>query len=184
MKNENKKTAYIETLFLRQHFMHLTGVCPDIEADSKYKRLNPNKFCDAAIGRKLSPINIKLDADSTTEMKLSILSAIMNIHKTGKMIGDYNYIKPMLMTDKIVGTIVACLGLVENKGFYVPNTVLRENIKGVTRDPQRQILAILQKNSNDKVYSTITHIARDIDFEDIIIPEQIKDRVAGDLLNK
>ena len=184
--NENKKAAYIETLFLSQHFMHLTGICPDQKADSKYIKLNPNKFYDAAIGGKLSLKNIKLDAEGTAEMKLSVLSSIMNIHKTGKMIGEYSYIKPMLVTDKVVGTVVACLGLVKNKGFYVPNTVLRENIKGVTRDPQKQmkqILAILAKNSKEMVYSAITHIARGVEFKEIVIPEQIRDRIADDLLN-
>jgi len=179
--NDNNKTAFIETLFLRQYFMHLTGVCPLMKSDSHYQRLSPNRFYEAAVGGKLSTVNIILDAECTAEMKLSVLSAVMNIHKTGKMIGEYNHIKPMLMTEKIVGTVVACLGFVEAGGYYVPNTVLRENIKGVTCDPQKRILTILAKNNTDKVYSIVTYIARGINFKDIIFPEQIKDKVAANV---
>ena len=74
-------------------------------------------------------------------MKLSVLSQIMNIHKTAKMVGDYDNTKSVLFTEKIVGTVTACVGFVREGNYYLPNTTLREDIRTITvRTPMNNFL--------------------------------------------
>ena len=62
---------------------------------------------------------------------------------------EYSSTKSLLITDKIIGTITICLGFVyeTENSFYVPNTVLREDIRDVTKHPQNRILAIFEKGT-------------------------------------
>ena len=103
--------AYIETLFLRRNFMHLTGVVPS------GKGMRSTDFYDISMRGQLSPRHFELHKDGSSDLKLSVLSMIMNIHKTAKMVGDYNLTKSLLITEKIVGTVTACLGFVRENGF-------------------------------------------------------------------
>ena len=47
------------------------------------------------------------------------------------MLGDYNMSQPKLYTDKIAGSISACMGFVRDggEGRFVPNTVLEGDIR-------------------------------------------------------
>ena len=163
--------AYIETLFLRRNYLHLTGV---IQSGT---RMRATDFYDISLRGQLSPSHFDLHKDGSSDLKLSVLSTIMSIHKTAKMVGDYNMTKSLLITEKIVGTVTACLGFVRENDYYLPNTVLREDIRDVTRSPQRRILATSLKKSNDTVYSEISYLAKDFTIGSLVLPDEIKKKV-------
>jgi len=114
--SENNKINFIETVFLPRHFLHLTGV--------KTLNIGSSDFYRRCLDGQLSPSIFSLYENGTTEMKLTVLPQIMNIHKVARMLGDYSPIKSVLMTEKIVDTVTACLGFVYDNKYYVPNTVL------------------------------------------------------------
>ena len=102
-------------------------------------------------------------------MKLSVLPQVMNIHKVAKMVGDYDFTKSILFTEKIVGTVTACIGFVRDGNYYYPNTTLREDIRTVILSPQKRIIAIFSKQKNEQKYKDCTYTAKDIIFDSIKI---------------
>ena len=169
--NNDNSVSYFEALFLRRNYMHLTGIEP------VSNNMRATDFYDICLRGQLSPEHFDLCGDGSSELKLSVLSKIMNIHKTAKMVGDFSMTKSQLFTEKIVGTITACLGFVREKDYYLPNTVLREDIRDVTISPQKRILSILTKRINDDEYSEMSYIAKDIIFELLALPEGIKSKI-------
>ena len=123
------------------------------------------------IDKRLSPSAYEFSKDGTTQMKLSVLSQVMNIHRTAKMVGDYTHTKSMLITEKLAGTVTACLGFIRERGkrnSYVPNTVLREDIRNVVDKPPKKVLAIFRKSKNEPVYRECTYLAKGVLFESIL----------------
>lgn len=47
----------------------------------------------------------KYESDGTTAIKLQILSSVMNIKKTARMIGDYNHSRLHIMAVKMCGSV-------------------------------------------------------------------------------
>ena len=104
----------------------------------------------------------------------------MNIDKTAKMIGDYNPNKVKLNTDKIVGNVTACIGFVRSKEyprFFVPNTVLREDIRNVIQKPVKRILATYKKTRDEHKYSSCTYMAKNITLDDIMTFSNVKTKL-------
>lgn len=168
---QNKELNYIETRFLSNNFLHLTGIC--FQGRTK----NSKRFYKACIEGKIkeSDIHIKKDIN-IIQLKLEILNNLMNINKTAKMIGQYSNNKNKLFTEKIVGNIRYCLGFIKKDKFYIPNTTLNEDIREVTCI-QNRIIAILSKNIKDKNYNKLTYISKDFDFTDILNNSIIKDNI-------
>jgi len=165
---------YFESIFLAQNFTHLTGVILNNNIDNV-------EFYNMCTGRRLSPADFELKKDGTTKMKLLVLTQVMNIHKTAKMVGDYNQTRLKLSTKKVAGGVHACLGFTvakESPMFYVPNTVLNENIKHVTSKPIERLLAIFKKRVDDKKYQPLScvYLAKDIEIESILSNEEIKNK--------
>jgi len=163
--------SFIETLFLPRHYLHLTGI------KLSKKNIGSSDFYRLCLKGKLSPFNIQLSEDGTTEMKLSILSKVINIHKTAKMIGDYNFEKSLLMTEKIVGNVTACVGFVRDNNYYVPNTALREDIREITVHPIKKILAVFTKGNKDTLYSEVSYLAKDVSLDSIELPDELHNKV-------
>lgn len=44
-------------------------------------------------------------------MKMRVLPSLMKKNLSAKMLGDYNMSQPKLYTDKIAGSLSACMGL-------------------------------------------------------------------------
>ncbi|HWQ51929.1 MAG TPA: PBECR4 domain-containing protein, partial [Terriglobales bacterium] len=141
----------IEAVFLPGNFLHLTGIRCD--------HLSGKHFYQKCLDGRLSPSDVELTKSGTTEMKLQVLPLITDIHKTAKMLGDYNHSKTELFTDKLAGNVKACLGFVRSGNYYVPNTVLREDIRDLTTVPTKRILAIFRKESGAKFYRENTYLA-------------------------
>jgi hypothetical protein len=171
--SENKTLRCFEALALPRHYLHLTGV--DVTA----KNLRSSDFYKQCLTGQLPPSIFELKKDGTTEMKLSVLHQAMNIHKTAKMIGDFNWSKSELITDKIVGTVTACVGFQRDNdsGFYVPNTVLRQDIRNVVDNTAKRVLAIYRKDVMDKRYSLCTYQAKDVSLEFLLLSDELKNKI-------
>ena len=159
--NKNNRVEYIEVLFLARNFMHLTGV-RSLEKSGKYKKAN--QFYNACLNNKLSYKDIIIKDDGTTKLKLDIISNLVNIDKECKMIGMYDNSKKELITDILVGSVHMCVGLIrDSKTYYIPNTLLKEDIRKLTIE-RYPIIGILKKKINEEKYQTLTYISKKMDI--------------------
>ncbi len=65
------------------------------------------------------------------------------------------------------------MGFVKEDGFYVPNTVLREDLRNITIKPRQVVLMMFLKNRKDIQYFELTYIKKglminDVKFMDIL----------------
>ena len=111
-------------------------------------------------------------------MKLDILPRLMSIHTTARMVGEYDNSNPLLITDKLAGTVTTAMGFINIKGVYVPNTALKKDIRDITRQATRQrIIAIFTKPRRDKKYSILTFVAKGLTIEDDIFQPVLQEKV-------
>ena len=76
----SRNPEFLETLFLRRHFLHMTGV--------KIRHyMTSGEFFNKCLSSRISESDFYLSSDGTTEMKLSVLPALMSIYKNAKMVG-------------------------------------------------------------------------------------------------
>lgn len=158
-----KKYLYVEFVFYKSNFLHLTGVNFKDSTDENMKSV---LFFNKCINNELSLNDFTYRSDGTTRMKLDILREIVSINKTATMIGDYNQSRPTLITDKISGSVSACMGAVLNeKNYYVANTALKEDLRNVVSE-WHPIKAIYVKNIDEKKYNiaNYTRYAKDFDY--------------------
>ena len=166
---------FVETLFLPQNFMHLTGVV------LTEREINSNDFYSLCLHRRLEYSCFRMSDDGTTVLKLSVLPQIMELHKTAKMVGDYSENRIRLNTEKIIGHVSACMGFVRSKEspcYFVPNTVLKEDIRDVVRRPAKRIFAVFKKRSDEYGYSDCTYLAKGIALDSIELPENCKRKIS------
>ena len=155
---EGKRATSFESLFLPQNFKHLTGV---------RSRLSGADFFGLVLRNKLSPSEIELADDGTTDLKLDILPQLMNIHKTARMVGDYDHSRSLFIADKVAGTITAAMGFIHSMNYYLPKSALKSDVRDITLKATRhRVIAILVKNRSDKLYNELTYIAKDMSIED------------------
>ena len=79
--------------------------------------------------------------------------------------------------DKVIGGVNFCLGLSKEDDGYVPSSALLENIKNLTDAPS-QVLAILEKEIGDGIYSTIKHVAKGVNLNNLTLPNDIKQLIS------
>lgn len=159
----------IEICFRDENFLHLTGVkvSPNIPA---------KRFLALALQSKLPVKDLSFKKDGTTVMKLSVLKKAMNIHKIARMLGEYNGIKDNLYTEKLAGTTALSLGFVKDSSqLYVPNTILREDIRDITSRPQQRILAMYLKGSGEPLYHQCTYLANHVNY--MYFPQEVLDKI-------
>lgn len=125
-----------------------------------------------------------LAKNGTTEIKLLVLPQLMKIYNTAKMVGNYNFSKSSLYTEKLTGNITACLGFVRDDKYYVPNTALKEDIRDISIKPQHRVLAVLRKAVNQSIYKEICYIAKGLIIQDISLPEELLELIALPLFCK
>ncbi len=82
--------------------------------------------------------------------------------------GDYNDLRSYLLVNKVIGGVNFCLGLSREEDVYVPSSALLEDIKKLTDSPS-QVLAIMEKESDGRVYSTIKYVAKGLNLNYIAI---------------
>ena len=153
--------ACFEALFRTQNFMHLTGVKSNLNSEFFYK---------AALNKRLSPANISFDSGGTSELKLEALPQLMSIHTTARMVGDYDNTGPLLITDKLAGTVTMVMGFVKVNDVYIPNTALKKDLRDISAQAtRRKVAAIFTKPRNKTLYDNLTYIAKDLTIDDDIL---------------
>lgn len=165
----------LEVFFGKENYQHLTGI-ELIDEDGNIREHVSKLFFEKCIKNTLSKKEFQMKKDGTTNLKLQALPTIMEIHKVTKIAGDFDYSRPFLVADKVVGNINFCLGLKCINKFFVPVSALMENIKSITTN-QSQVLAILSKETADLIYSNIRHVAKGLNLNNLVIPENIKSKI-------
>ena len=152
---ENSKIEYIETKFLPSNFLHLTGIT--------YQRKQNNNainFYKDILDKKVSFDNLQVKDENIVKLKLNILEIVLNITYSAKMIGQFDAtIKNLLITEKVVGNNRYSMGFIKVGGYYIPNTILKEDIRNITNKTNR-IVAIFSKEIKEKYYSNLTYIEK------------------------
>ena len=167
-----QKPESLEAAFLPRHFLHLTGVIPNAGISS-------TDFYDRCLKGQLKISDFSIPKDGTVEMKLAVLPQLMNLYKTAKMIGDYDFAKSLLYTEKLAGNVTACMGFVREGNYYFPNTALKEDIRDVSKHPQKRVLVIYRKTMKEKTYDQPCYTAKGIDATSLILPDDIKGKFAA-----
>ena len=168
----HNKIAFLESAFLSRHFLHLTGIKlkENVFASSV-------EFYQACIDKRLSSDAFSFAPGGTTELKLSILPQVMQIHLNAKMVGDYDSSKAFLFTKKLIGNIVFCLGFVKDTNFFVPNTTLKEDIRNITIKPQKRVLAVFKKAIDQPVYQELCYVAKRTKISELPFPDVLSNKI-------
>ena len=172
-----------EFSFFGYNYQHLTGlkvkglkteIGEEAEGVTTEKELSAIPFYEKCLEHKLSPDDFEFAEDGTTMLKLEILSGVITKNLSASMIGDYNSGKPKLYTERLAGGVKACMGFVKDEasGFYVPNTVLKEDIRDNVSSWLR-VIAIFRKPIADETYKEITYLGKKIDWTKLRLPDHI-----------
>lgn len=154
----DKNTLALQATYTSSNFRHLTGV-----TFASNKDIRANSFFDMCVKQRLSKDVFEFDRQGTTELKLRCIQSIFSDQPRLSMIGDYNNCRPKLRTDKLIGGTIACIGFVFNGdvGFYIPNTLLKEDIRKVTNNTKR-VLAIFRKKIQSPIYDECVYCSKDL----------------------
>lgn len=175
-EKRDNSIRYIEVVFYERNYQHLTGL-ELIDCKGNVLRNQSVNFYRKCIENKLGTEEFRFKVDGTTQLKLSALPVLMDITKITKITGDYNHVRPYLFVDKVVGGVNFCLGLSKEDDIYVPSSVLLEDIKKLTDVPS-QVLAILEKEKQKKIYTIVRHVAKGLNLNNLILPDKMKDMVS------
>lgn len=157
VSDKHSRVGEFEVSFFDRNFLHLTGV--------RYKG-SASRFFYSCLERKLSERDLIIPDNGTTKLKLEVLPSLLNKNLSANMTGAFNGNRVNLYTEKLVGGTKACVGFLidEESGVYVPNTILKEDIrKNVS--PCQQILATFRKNFNDEIYEELVHKSKNAKWE-------------------
>lgn len=176
-RDSDNHSNYTEVQFKSYNFLHFTGV-------SARTGLTANTFYRYALNNRLSENDFSFNDTYTSELKLQVLDIIMNIDTRARMIGDYNGTKLDLYTEKITGTTSACLGLIQNKNIFIPNTVLKEDIRSVITKPTGKIFAIFKKKISSETYSILTYKSNNLEITKKCIPNTLLKQIDNSLLKE
>jgi hypothetical protein len=174
--DKHKKTSAIEFSFHGSNYLHLTGLKPGRgEVDDVDPALHANDFYKKCLEHQLSPSDFAFAEDGTTHLKLELLPGILCKNLNASMIGDYNSSKPRLVTEKLVGGVHACMGFVLDKKRteYVPNTVLKEDIRDLITSDSVRVIAVYRKSASDKRYEELTYRAKKVDWSAVQYPDDL-----------
>ena len=165
-----KKVSYVELEFIKSNFLHLTGC--------KVKNgLSAKDFYNRCINGKLGVDDFELSQDGTTELKLEILSILLEKNLSANLIGDYKANNPKLYTEKIAGGVKAGMGIVLNKkGKYVPNTALNIDVRQYVSDYVRIIATYIKNKDEDKYYEQV-YKAKKVNWDEIKYSKEIDDLI-------
>ena len=171
-ERQDNAIHYIEVAFHERNYQHLTGL-ELIDKEGNVLRNQSMNFYRKCIENKLGLEEFRFKQDGTTHLKLAALPVLMDITKITKITGNYNNVRPYLFVDKVMGGVNFCLGLSKVADTFVPSSALLEDIKKLTDTPS-QVLAILEKEADGKIYSTVKHVAKGLNLNTIILPDEMK----------
>lgn len=171
-ERQDKIIRYIEVVFYERNYQHLTGL-ELIDGNGNVLRNQSLNFYRKCIENKLGLEEFRFKQDGTTHLKLAALPVLLDVTRITKITGHYNNVRPYLLVDKVMGGVNFCLGLSKEGNVYVPSSALLEDIKKLTDAPS-QVLAILEKDIDTDIYSTVKHVAKGLNLNNIVLPEEIK----------
>ncbi len=178
--DKHGKVDAIEFTFDISNFLHLTGLKlvnrkwhGSSEAGSKDREISASDFYEKCLNHKLREDDFYFSKDGTTELKLDVLPSLLTKNLTAKMVGDFHSDKPKLLTEKLAGGQVACMGFTSDRktGRFVPNTVIKDDIRKHTCKPLR-VIACYRKNRGDSRYGEVTYLASGIDWDTVEYPAE------------
>ena len=154
----------VEVTFDASNFKHMTGLQTSLDA---------GHFFSLCLDRRLSESDFEFAKDGTTRLKLDVLPQLVKKDLSANMLGDYNGSHVKLQTDKLAGGVCSCIGFVraEGSGRYVPNTVLKGDIRDKARNLCR-IVATYRKARGEERYSEIVRCAKGVDWGRLKLPEE------------
>ena len=165
--DKHKNVHCLEVTFDIGNFLHMTGF------KLRKSGINARHFFNLCYDKRLTEADFDFSADGTTEMKMRVLPSLMKKNLSAKMLGDYNMSQPKLYTDKIAGSLSACMGFVRDggEGRFVPNTVLEGDIRTKVKAADR-IIATYRKSRSEEQYSEIVFTAKKVEWEKIVLPDE------------
>ena len=91
------------------------------------------------------------------------------------MVGNYNYSKPLLITEKLAGNSNGCIGFItdETSGELIPNTVLNEDIRDNVCEHAR-VLAVLRSEPKSRNFVEVTYRVKKVDLASLKLPDTYK----------
>ena len=107
---------------------------------------------------------------------------IMSMDTSARMIGNYTGPHLELYTEKVTGTTTACLGLIQSKDCYIPNSVLSEDIRSIVPKPPGKIFAIFKKPIGAPLYTQLTYKSKNISITKKCLPKELLTEVDTSLL--
>ena len=161
------KPLYIETAAEEKNFFHLTGIKLNkthLLKDISDKNSNVLSIFYLKAKRSRLSVDDFEFKDGSTVQKLQVLIQTLQITRNLKMFGDYSEGRINLKTDKLAGSVSSFLGFVKTGRYYVPNTVMADDIRNNSRQTQR-VLAVLSKKTSDLQYDSILSVAKSIDIK-------------------
>ena len=168
--DKHKSTYCVEVTFSGSNFQHLTG----LETDPAV--ISPSHFFQLCLDRRLSESDFQFAENGTAEWKLDVLPRVVQKNLSANMIGLYNQSHPLLFTERVAGSVSACMGFIRDggNGRYVPNTVLKGDIRTLVHVPDR-IIATYRKAASEEQYSEIVYATKKLDWSSIELPEEYSD---------
>lgn len=173
-KSKKTEIETIEVMFKKENFFHLTGL------SLKNKNISSSLFYQSCLNHKLSVEEFKIK-NTITNLKLEVFPQIIRIELLANQIGEFSNSGNLLKTDVLVGTTRnAVLGLkfIQKNNIYVPNTVLKEDIRKITAK-RNKIIAILKKDLKQKEYANFTYIAKNIEKKTLYQNQEIRTKLTN-----
>ncbi len=149
---------YIITESYPQNFLHLTGVVLNTNIPNN----TAEKFLEKVLNDRLGVNEFSLKESSS--QKLEVLIQTLSIKSTARMIGDFSGNRVNLKTDKLAGGTSSFLGFIKVGENYVPNTVIKGDIRKDALFTER-VLGVLSKRITEPQYNERIYIAKKIDAE-------------------
>lgn len=172
-----KKYESVEVTFLASNFKHLTGVIYPHNDKEEADEMSEGAvhFFNLALRKRLNINKCNYKSDGTTPIKLQILSSIMNIKKTARMIGDYNNSRLHIMADKMCGSTSATLAFTRSgSNELLPSSTLREDIRRLVTE-YHTVIAVYQKSIQDREYANCFYTSKKYSISKL--PKSIKEKL-------
>ena len=173
VSRKNKNVEVLETIFRKEHFMHLVGIS-GMSANSFFEKVEKNTLSLNEF-KKLKKSNFifeKLNSFPKLKELLIAEPYLYNFHphsttkvELDKIIADKN---------KEINKSLIGLKMMKNlsQNFYIPVSIEKRKASEVTTEERKRIICILEKTSSEKNYSKV--FFRNLDENlSLYIPEKI-----------
>lgn len=170
LMDKHKNISSAEVSFCRNNFLHLTGLKID------KRKMSADQFFSLCVDGRLSARDFQFSEEGTTVLKLQVLPLLLAKNLNANSFGDFGGNGIRLYTEKLAGGIKGCIGFVkaEETSEWVPNTLLNEDIRKLSKN-RKQVIATYRKYRTEDKYTEIVYRAKKIEWERVNYPEELKD---------